>query len=38
MSQENVEVVRHAIDSFNGEGIEAALGYFDPGVEWLGAP
>jgi ketosteroid isomerase-like protein len=34
MSQENVEVVRQAIDAFNRGGIEAALGFFDPEIEW----
>ena|SRR5690242_15826169 len=38
MSQENVEVVQAVFDVFNREGIEAALGYFDPEVEWLGPP
>jgi hypothetical protein len=38
MSEEDVEVVRRAIETFNGEGIEAALTYFDPDVEWLGPP
>jgi uncharacterized protein len=38
MSQENVETVRAVFDVFNREGIEAALGYFDPEVQWLGPP
>jgi ketosteroid isomerase-like protein len=38
MSQENVEIVRRAIETFNREGVEAALEYFDAGVEWLGPP
>jgi ketosteroid isomerase-like protein len=34
MSQENVEIVRRAIDAFNSGGIEAALDFFDSGLEW----
>jgi ketosteroid isomerase-like protein len=35
---ENVEVVRRTLEAFNREGVEAALAYFDPEVEWLGPP
>jgi ketosteroid isomerase-like protein len=35
---ENAEVVRGALETFNREGVEAALAYFDPEVEWLGPP
>ena len=35
---ENVEIVRRTLDTFNREGVEAALVYFDPEVEWLGPP
>jgi ketosteroid isomerase-like protein len=38
MSQENVEIVRRIIDTFNRDGIEAALTDFDPEIEWLGPP
>jgi ketosteroid isomerase-like protein len=37
-SEESVEVVRNTIEAFNRGGIEAALAYFDPAVEWLGPP
>jgi hypothetical protein len=30
--------VRNTIEAFNREGVEAALAYFDPDVEWLGPP
>jgi ketosteroid isomerase-like protein len=36
MGQENLEVVRHAIDAFNREDVEGALEYFHRKVEWLG--
>jgi ketosteroid isomerase-like protein len=32
MSQENVELVRHALKSFNEEGAEAAEVFYDPAV------
>src|SRR5262245_34613223 len=38
MSRENVEVVRAIFEAFNRGGIEAALSYFDPEVEWIGPP
>jgi uncharacterized protein len=39
MSQEeNVEIVRRTLDAFNQHGVEAALAYFDPEIEWLGPP
>ena len=34
MSQENVEIVRHAFDTFGAEGIDAALSFFSPDVVW----
>ena len=34
MSQQNVEVVRHAFDAFGGEGIEAALSFCSHDVVW----
>jgi ketosteroid isomerase-like protein len=34
MSRENLEVVRRAIDAFNGGGIDAALQFFDEQIEW----
>lgn len=36
MSQENVEVVRRAIEAFNRR--EIALDWFDPEVEWIEDP
>ena len=38
MSQENVEIVRETLDAFNRQGVEAALAYFDPEIEWVGPP
>jgi ketosteroid isomerase-like protein len=38
VSQENVEIVRRTIEAFNGDGVEAALQYLDPEVEWLAPP
>jgi len=38
MSRENVEIVRKVFDTFNREGLEAALTYFDPEVQSLGPP
>jgi ketosteroid isomerase-like protein len=38
MSRENVELVRRTIDAFNSEGVEAALAYMDPAIEWVGPP
>jgi ketosteroid isomerase-like protein len=38
MSQENVEVVRDTLAAFNRGGVEAALDYFDPSIEWFGPP
>jgi ketosteroid isomerase-like protein len=35
---ENVEVVRRTLEAFNREGVDAALAYFDPEIEWLGPP
>ena len=34
MSQENVEVVRSAIEAFGREGVDGSLRYYDPEVEW----
>ncbi len=34
MSQENVEIVRRALDALNRDGIEAVLEFLDPDVEW----
>jgi ketosteroid isomerase-like protein len=34
MSQENVEVVRRAIEAYAREGLEGSLRYYDPEVEW----
>jgi ketosteroid isomerase-like protein len=38
MSEENVEVMRQVVDSFNRGGVEAALPYFDPAINWVGPP
>jgi ketosteroid isomerase-like protein len=35
---EAVEVVRRTLETFNREGVEAALAFFDREVEWLGPP
>src|SRR5688572_15179195 len=34
MSQEDVETIRRATDAFNRGGVEAALEFFDPDIEW----
>ncbi len=34
MSQENVEIVRDAFETFSAEGIDAALSFFSPDVVW----
>jgi hypothetical protein len=34
MSQENVEIVRTAFDTFRAEGIDAALSFFSPDLVW----
>jgi ketosteroid isomerase-like protein len=36
MSQENVEVVRRALDAFLNGDVETALSFYDPDVEWDG--
>jgi ketosteroid isomerase-like protein len=38
MSEQNVEIVRDTIAAFNRGGVEAALEYFDPDLEWIGPP
>jgi ketosteroid isomerase-like protein len=35
MSQENVEIVRRIVESFNRRDIAAILGHFDAGAEWV---
>jgi ketosteroid isomerase-like protein len=35
MSQENVEIVRHAFDAFNRGDLEAVVGICDPAIEWF---
>jgi ketosteroid isomerase-like protein len=37
MSQENLEVVRELLAAFDGQDWGAALGAFDPAVEWSAA-
>jgi ketosteroid isomerase-like protein len=34
MSQENVEIVRQALDAYSREGLDGYLRYFDPEIEW----
>jgi ketosteroid isomerase-like protein len=34
VSQENVEIVRDAFQTFSAEGIDAALSFFSPDVVW----
>jgi ketosteroid isomerase-like protein len=38
MSEEDITVIRDAIAAFNRGGVEAALEYVDPDVEWVGPP
>jgi ketosteroid isomerase-like protein len=38
MSQENVEVVRRAIEVFDRDGPEAVTAFFDPEIEWHDLP
>ena len=38
MSQENVEIVRCAVDAFNRDGPEAALAWLAPDLEWHDLP
>ena len=38
MSQENVKIVREAINAFSDQGIDAALEYLDPELEWWAPP
>jgi ketosteroid isomerase-like protein len=38
MSQEDVQVVRDAISAFEHGGVEAALEYFDPSLQWFAPP
>jgi ketosteroid isomerase-like protein len=33
MSQENVEIVRRAVEAYGREGLDGALRYYDPEVE-----
>ena len=35
MSQENVELVRAALEAYNREGPEAIISLLDPDVEWI---
>src|SRR5215204_3769878 len=34
MSEENVEVVRRAIEAYGQEGLDGVLRYYDPEIEW----
>jgi ketosteroid isomerase-like protein len=38
MSQQNVEIVSDVIAAFRRAGVEAALSYFTPNVEWFAPP
>jgi ketosteroid isomerase-like protein len=35
MSEENVEIVRVSIATYNAEGLEASMAYLHPDVEWF---
>ena len=35
MTRENVEIVRRSLEAFNHGGIEAALAFDDPDIEWI---
>jgi ketosteroid isomerase-like protein len=35
VAQENVEIVRRSLEAFNHSGIEAALAFDDPDIEWI---
>ena len=37
MSQENVEILREAVDAFNARDTERFLSFMDPEVEWRSA-
>jgi ketosteroid isomerase-like protein len=34
MSEENVEIVRCAIEAYDQEGLDGTLRYYDPEIEW----
>lgn len=34
MSEENLELVRRAIEAYGREGLDGVLGYYDPEIEW----
>ena len=38
MSEENVETVRASIAAYNADGLEAALAYLHPDIEWFTNP
>ena len=38
MSQANMEIAREVIDAFNHGGVEEALAYLDPHIEWFAPP
>jgi ketosteroid isomerase-like protein len=38
VSKEGVEIVHNAVAEFDRAGIEGALEYFDPGIEWVSPP
>jgi ketosteroid isomerase-like protein len=35
LSEEDLDIVRLTIEAFNREGVEAAIEYLDPGVDWV---
>jgi ketosteroid isomerase-like protein len=37
-SADNVQIVRRALEAFNSRGVDAALQYLDPEIEWWGPP
>ena len=34
MSEENVEIIRRAIEAYGREGLDGTLRYYDPSIEW----
>jgi ketosteroid isomerase-like protein len=34
MSEEDVEIIRRAIEAYGREGLDGTLRYYDPSIEW----
>jgi ketosteroid isomerase-like protein len=34
MSEENVEIVRRAVEAYEREGLDGSMRYYDPEIEW----